>query len=213
MHRIAEAMRGVWRFALALAVVALLVSGLAACGGDDAGSSTAVTTGESTTPATAEKQGPGGDGGDDSSADRGSAGFRTPGGDNSIQTFGEEADDAEVAAASVVLVGYLEARSEEDWAGQCTYLAKAAVAPLEELVARSPQFKGKGCAAALPALMAGTPASTRANTLTGTIASLRVEGDRGFALYHGADGVDYFVPMAKEDGEWKLGAIAPSEFP
>lgn len=47
----------------------------------------------------------------------------------------------------------------------------------------------------------------------GGIASLRVEGDRGFALYHGAKDVGYFVPMVKEEGEWKVGALAPSDFP
>ena len=51
------------------------------------------------------------------------------------------------------------------------------------------------------------------NTLTGGIASFRVEDDRGYALYHGPKGVNYFVPMVNEDGEWKVGALAPSEFP
>jgi hypothetical protein len=95
----------------------------------------------------------------------------------------------------------------------CASLAKAAVAPIEQLAARTPQLRGNGCAKVLEKLTARAPSSTRKNTLSGGIASLRVEGDRGFALYHGTGGVDYFVPMAKEDGEWKVGAIAPSEFP
>ncbi len=199
-------MRGVSRFALALALVALLATGLTACGGGDSDSSTAgstaATSGESSATTT-----------DGSSADQGSASFRTPGGDNSIQNFGEEADAAEVDAASTALADYLQARSEDDWAGQCATLAKAAVAPLEELASRSPQLKGKGCAAILAALVSGAPRSTRTNTMTDGIASLRFEGDRGFALYHGTHGVDYFVPMTREDGEWKVGAIAPTEFP
>jgi hypothetical protein len=198
-------MRGAWKLASALALAVLLASGLGACGGGDSDDSTAppttATSAESTAATTSEGQG------------GGSASFRTPGGDNSIQNFGEEADAAEIDAATAVLDGYLQAGSEDDWAGQCAYLAKATLAPLEQLASGSQQLKGKGCAAVLSALMAGTPASTRANTLTDGIASLRTEGERGFALYHGAKGVDYFVLMVKEDGEWKLGAIAPSEFP
>lgn len=208
LHRIAEAMRGAWRFALALVVAALLATAPLACGDGDPDSSTpgstAATTGESTASAGA---------GDDSSVEAGSSSFRTPGGDNSVQNFGEEADAAELDAAGTALANYLRARAEDDWAGQCRYLAQAARAPLEDLASSSPQLEGKGCAAVLSGLMAGTPKSTRANTMTAGIASLRFEGDRGFALYHGAKGVDYFVSMVKEDGEWKAGAIAPTEFP
>jgi hypothetical protein len=187
-----------------LAIAVLLALTASACGGGDSGDSAtspAAAGGESTAPTTA-----GGDGGS-------ASGFRTPGGDNSIQEFGVEASTAEVDAATATLAAYLKARVAEDWEKDCAYLAKPAVAPLEQLAASSPRLKGKGCAAILAALASGTPRSTRANTMTGAVASLRIEGDRGFALYHGARGVDYFVPMVKEDGEWKLGTLSPSEFP
>ena len=79
--------------------------------------------------------------------------------------------------------------------------------------AHSPQLKGKGCAAILKTLMGQTPSSARANPMTAGIASLRFEGNRGFALFHGAGDVNFFVPMIKEDGKWKVGAIAPTEIP
>ncbi|MGC1165181.1 MAG: hypothetical protein WA862_03655 [Solirubrobacterales bacterium] len=202
-------MEGVRKLVLALALTALLAAGLAACGGDADDSS---ATGTAATKQEAPSSGSADAAPEDDSA-AGSTSFRTPGGDNSIQNFGEEADAAEVDAAGAALAGYLRARSEDDWAGQCAYLAAATVAPLEELAMRSPQIKGKGCAAVLPALTAGAPKSTRANTMTAGIASLRFEGDRGFALYHGTRGVDYFVPMTREGGEWKVGALAPTEFP
>lgn len=230
-------MRGVSKFVLALAVVALLSVGLVACGGGDSssstsGSSTATAT-ESTSTTTTEDQGSGqsGNGGekesgddkggsdsdsgsdDNSSSEEGSASFRTPGGDNSIQNYGEEADGGETEAANAALTAYLTARAKGDWAKQCALLSKAAVEPLEQLASRASQLKGKSCAAILAALMAQGPASTRANPLTGGVASLRFEGEQGFALFHGPDGTDYFVPMVNEDGKWKVGAIAPSEFP
>jgi hypothetical protein len=197
-------MRGVAKLLLATAVAALLASGFAACGSDSNGdNSTAVTS--QTTPATTTTEGPG------SPSDEASASFRTPGGDNSIQNFGEEADSAEVEAATTTLTAYLQARAEEDWVGACTNLARETIEPLEQLASRSPRFKGKGCATILAAFSAGTPSSV--NTLADGIASLRAEGERGFALYHGAEGADYFIPMTKENGEWKVGALAPSEFP
>ena len=145
--------------------------------------------------------------------DDGSASFRTPGGDNSIQNFGEEADAAEVDEASATLSGYMEARAKDDWAKQCTLLAQDRGGAAR--TARHPlaPVQGQGLRGD-PRGAAGTaPASTRTNTLTDGIASLRFEDDRGFALYHGTGGVDYFVPMVKEDGQWKIGAFAPSEFP
>lgn len=193
------------KLALALALVALLAAALSACGGGDSEGSTASPIGgeeTNTAPTTADDKGAGP-----------SAEFRTPGGDNSIQEFGEEADGPEVAAATSVLRGFLKARAAEDFAGQCATLAKSAVAPLEELAARSSQFEEKGCAAVLAALLADASADARVNTMSSDIASLRVEGDRGFALYHGPKGADYFVPMAKEGGEWKVGALEPTEFP
>jgi hypothetical protein len=191
-----------------LALAALMATGLAACGGGDSEGSTstpAATSTEETTaaPTTTKDKGSG------SSAD-----FRTPGGDNSIQNFGEEADATETDAATVVLAGFLRAQAKGDLAKECSYLAKSTVAPLEELASRSPQVKGNGCAAVLAELAAAsTSGSTPAPTMPGAIASLRLEGDRAFALYHGTHGADYFVPMVKEDGKWKVGALAPTEFP
>lgn len=229
-------MRGVSKPLLALAAIALLVLALSACGGGDSSAdSTASTTspeatatspadggGEAGVPSDrtqgeGEDQGSGATAGSkssgDSSADEGSAAFRTPGGDNSIQDYGEEPDEGEFEAANTVLTDFMEARAKGDWSGMCAELAEAAVAPLEDLASRAPQFKGSGCAAILKTLLGSSPAASRANTLTTDIASFRVEGERGFALYHGSEGADYFVPMMKEDGEWKVGALAPSEFP
>jgi hypothetical protein len=194
-------MRRASKLLLAVAFAALLASGFAACGSEDSTDSTAPARQGTTAPATTE------------SGDSGSTAFRTPGGDNSVQNFGEEADAAEAEAASATLASYMRARAEDDWAKQCATLAQLTIEPLQQLASRSPQLKGKDCAAILTALIASTPRSTRVDTMTDGIASLRVEGDRGFALYHGAEGVDYFVPMVKEGGEWKVGALAPTEFP
>jgi len=216
-------MSGGRKLLLAFVLAALLAGSLAACGGDDSSDSTATTTQGAATPGGESGGDAGEDGGetpgesdspdDSGSPEEGSAAFRAPGGDNSIQNFGEEADADEVEAASATLAGYMEARANDEWEKECAHLARVAVEPLEQLAARSAQLEGKDCAGILAALSGGAPPSTRANTMTGPIASLRADGERGFALYHGAKGVDYFMPMAEEDGEWKVGALAPTEFP
>lgn len=225
-------MRGVHKLAVTLTAAALLAAALVACGGGDSTDSTATSTAATTAPAKPagnaggdssaklKKDGSGGSsdssnsGGGSTSSDEGSASFRTPGGDNSIQDFGDEADSSEREEASAALTAFLDARAKGDYAAQCDNLAKAATEPLEELAARSPKVKSKGCAGTLEALTAGAPASTRVSPMTAAgVAALRIEGDRGFALFHGSKGSDYFVPMAKEGGQWKVGAIGPSEFP
>lgn len=134
-----------------------------------------------------------------------------PGGDNSIQNFGEEADTGERAAAEATLSAFEKARVGHDYAVECAQLAKTTLAPLEQFAASNPKLKGRGCPTIIAAFTNG--GSVTGDALTQGVASLRVEGDRGFALYHGPGGADYFIPMVKEDGEWKVGAIAPSEFP
>lgn len=215
---------------LTAAVVALLAFALVACGGGDDETTGATTTGATTTEGTAtapeaddsggnEKQAgddSGGDSGADdssSSAGEGSASFRTPGGDNSIQDFGEEADADQLEAAEAALVGYLDARADGDWKASCEYLADAATQPLQQLAESSPKLKGQSCAVIIGALSAQVPKSSRANPVVDGVASLRVEGDHGFALFHGPQGADFFMTMVEEDGEWKVGALAPSEFP
>jgi hypothetical protein len=188
----------------ALAIAALI----AGCGGgsSSSGSSTSSSgasspNSESTSPASESS------GGSEPSAE-----FFGPTGKNQTAEFGEEASDEEREAASEVLEENLEARAAGDWKGQCDTLSAA--------VAKNTAKQGevanvKGCAASLE-LLAQPPARTkafRANTMTGPIDALRVEGNDGFALYHGAEGQDYSMQMEKEDGEWKVSSLSTRTLP
>lgn len=222
---------------LALALFALLVAGLAACGGSgDSGSTqstaTASSPSTSTTPSSdgsganekqagGEKGGSGGDsggsaGGNSTSgggSDEASAEFRTPGGDNSIQDYGQEADSAELAEAEEAIVAYLDARASSNWEESCEYLAKMAREPIEKLAESSPQLKGKKCGAVIAALSGRLPKAALASPVVEGIAAVRFRGDRGFALFHGPKGTDFFISLVREDGQWKVGSLAASEFP
>jgi hypothetical protein len=222
---------------LTVALVAMLALALSACGssGDSSSSqSTATDTTQSTTaPSGDDSSGGNGagnqkQGGDDSSSaddqdgssdsdqpgsDERSAEFRTPGGDNSIQNYGEEADSGELEEAEEAIVSYLDARAKANWAKSCEYLAAMASEPLEKLAESSPKLKGKDCGEIIGALSAQVPKSALASPVTEGIASVRFKEDRGFALFHGPQGARFFMPLVKEDGEWKVGSLVASEFP
>lgn len=136
----------------------------------------------------------------------GSAQYRVKGGDNSVQEFGEESDEAELEEAATALHDYLVARAEEDWPAACANLAKTVKDQLQSLASRSEELKGKGCAATLEALTPKLPRSVRRETTIVEAGSLRVEGEQGFLLYRGAEGKTYTVLMTPEDG-WKVGSL------
>jgi hypothetical protein len=218
---------------LAVALIALLAFGLAACGGSDESSSSPSTaaSGASRTTTTApaedegggnekqggdEKGGPSGGGStgeDHPRSDEASAEFRTPGGDNSIQNYGEEADEGEREAAEAAIVGYLDARARSDWAKSCGYLAAMTREPLEKLAESSSKLKGEGCGAIVGALSGSMPKSALANPVEEGISSVRSQGQRGFALFHGPNGAKFVISLAREDGEWKVASLVPSELP
>jgi len=144
----------------------------------------------------------------------GSAQFRAKGGDNSIQEYGSEPSGSEFEEAAAALHGYLDARAAGAWAAACEYMDQAIAAELAKLVSQAPGAKGKGgCPEAIAGLSAGVPSRALREAAVADVASLRAEGDSGFLLFHGARGVDYFMPMSHEDGVWKVRAPAASPLP
>lgn len=122
---------------------------------------------------------------------------------NPIAKFGHEASAAEREKVGALITRSLEARAAADFASQCQTLNMAAIENIPGAKNR------RDCAAALKRFaspLAGTK-KVRANTLSGPIVELRIQGNRGYVLYHGNDGKDYYVPVEKEDGAWKLGSI------
>jgi hypothetical protein len=218
---------------LALATAALLGAGFAACGGGSSSDSSATSSAPTTTTANApaaesgtagpktkadggsgenaKTPPPGGSGG---ANEKGAASFAAPTGDNSIQSFGEEAKSGEIAAVEKVLSSYLDARARGEWARSCRYLNTAFVEYLEKTIGQSAHFKKLNCTAIIAAISAAVPAAERKNTLTNGVAALRVGGgERGYVLYHAAGDVDYTIAMANEDGVWKVAGLAPTVLP
>lgn len=223
---IVSVIRGGTRSIAALIVAVLATVLIAACGGSDSettASSTATSTtgggkqegSRGTTGGGSQKDGSGGSsqGSAGSSAEvstplkvsgGGSEQFRSKGGDNSIQDYGEEGDESELQAAAEAVHGFYVARAEGDWGSACSYLAKSMVGQLEALAGQSPQLKNAGCAPVLNAFTRSLPASVRRETTVVDAASLRDDGDRGFLIYFDSEHKPYAMPLANEDGAWKL---------
>jgi hypothetical protein len=136
--------------------------------------------------------------------------FVAPKSDNSVPTFGSEADASERDQAEAALKSYLQARAGEDWASACRQLAKSVREGYEKLGASSAKAKAPSCAQVLAALSKGTDLS---DPLIGPLLSLRVKGANAFALFYGPGHQQYMVPMNREGGEWRPTQVAPIAYP
>lgn len=224
--------QGTWALAAVLAAL-LSVAALVACGGSDS-SPASSATGEGTEASPQGSGGepgrnggetpnkPSGQGDEDSGSGSGagvptsplkvsgggSAQFRVKGGDNSVQEFGEESEEGELEEAATVLHDFYVARVRSEWQRACSKLADAVVGQLRALASQVKQAGGKGCAAILAAITSHLPPSVARESTVVDAGSLRVEGDRGFLIYRGAEGTVYAINMALEDDSWKVGALA-----
>jgi hypothetical protein len=140
----------------------------------------------------------------------GSEQFRTKGGDNSIQDYGEEGDASELDAAASTLHNFLDARAAGDPAAACEYMSKAIIESFKQLAAQSKQTNvDTSCAGLLETLT--NPAakqSMQAEADAADVHSLRIEDERAFVIYTGIGGTVFAMPMANEDGAWKVASIA-----
>jgi len=142
----------------------------------------------------------------------GSSQFRVKGGDNSIEEYGGESSGSEFEEASAALHDYLDARAAGAWAAACEYLAAGVALQLAQLT-ETQGGEGSGCRQALASISLELAPGVLREAAVADVASLRTEGDSGFLLFNGAHGVDYFVPVAREDGAWKVAAPVPSALP
>ena len=139
----------------------------------------------------------------------GSKQFEVKGGDNSVQEFGGEASASELDKAATALHNFLDARAEGNWAATCTYMSKSVVESFEKLAAQSKQLGGASCAAILEKLT--NPAarqSMKAEAEKANVRSLRTEGEQAFVIYTAIGSAILAMPMANEDGDWKVASLA-----
>lgn len=219
--------RGPTRSIAVLAVTALTVLLLAACGGSTDTSSTTGTDngsgggtqGENDAGTTRQEQS-GGDSSTGFTAEEvevplevsggGAEQFLVKGGDNSIQEFGEESDESELQEAAETVHSFFVARATSDWKGACSYISKSMSAKLEQLAKSSTELEDKSCASFLESFTGQPTASEWRETTTVDAGSLRTEDEQAFLIYYGPDKTVYAMPLADEDGTFKVGALAGS---
>jgi hypothetical protein len=144
--------------------------------------------------------------------------FLVPGGDNVVQTFGNEATPGEREQASRVLALWMRARAAQDWKKDCSYFSRAYKHSLVAKDAtRVTHGKVKTCPQALE-YFGHLASGSYENNFTGDIDSLRVgEVEKvggnellpAYAQYHGTDGKDWVIPLQREDGVWKIAIATP----
>jgi hypothetical protein len=218
-----------------VALAALLIAvGLAACGGGDSSSSTTTeasqeqTEGKSSQDASKQGSAKSDEGKSDegqaaesgpsasdftpkphSDSGGGSAPYRTKGGDNSVQEFGEEADSSEFDAAATVLHNFLDARAEGNWAATCEYISKTIIESVEKLAAKAKQLEDKSCGGILEKLTNPAARSAmKAEAEQANVRSLRTEGEQAFLLYTGPHATIFSMPVKNEGGAWKVASLA-----
>lgn len=140
----------------------------------------------------------------------GSTQFRTKGGDNSIQEFGDESSESELQEAAEVVHSFYVSRAAEEWGKACSYLAKSNAEQLEQLVSQASKGKEAGCATALKVFTQPLPVAVEREITTVDAGSLRHEGEQGFLIYYGADHVKYAMPLKNEGGSWKVAGLSGS---
>lgn len=137
----------------------------------------------------------------------GSGQFRSEGGDNSIQDFGEEAGEAELQEVAKIVHDFYVARIEGKWDTACSYLSKSNIEELEELASQAPEYKNADCGTALEAFTRTLPASVQREATTVDAGSFRRDGEQGFLIYYGANRQTYAMPLKTEGGTWKVTAL------
>jgi hypothetical protein len=211
-----------------LALAAMLL--VAGCGGDDESTTTAATP-PATTTASGDKGSGDEKGSDkDKSSDDGkepktvsqkdappveTIGAPKPpkGGDDSIHTFGKEASEADLRGSAAALNGYLQARVKRDWALACAYMSSGISEQLTQLAQQAPEGKDLDCAGILEAMSAHLDKKSLKRMASIKIGTARVDGDRAFVLYKEAGVGWMMMPMQRENGEWRVAAIAGSVLP
>lgn len=140
----------------------------------------------------------------------GSGQFRTKGGDNSIQEYGDEPSRAVFDEAAAVLHDFLDARAAGAWRSACQRLAGSVVTGLVQQLAGQANGGPGHCAEILAALSSGAPPAVLREAAQADVGALRVKGESGFLLFRGAHGESFLMPMRREGGHWKVAAVAAS---
>jgi hypothetical protein len=176
-------------------VAAALAVAVSACGDDDD-----------------QGSGPSGsDRGRDAGAEGEAPASRSP--EESIRTYGTEADDDTEAAIETAVTDFYAAKAAGDGAGTCAQLAREARKTLVQTLGRSGELKGKGCSAIVSHLLEDLHPQYLDRIERVEVTGARVKDDRGLALIEIEATPEEVIPVRREGSSWKVAAFVGSDIP
>ena len=129
------------------------------------------------------------------------------GGDNSIQSYGLESRSVDRLQAASIVKAYLDAQAAGRWSEACSYLTAELHAKLEALALEAEGSSAQGCPQTMEAFLANTSTDALRTVADIEAISMRVQGSRAFLIYKDGEGSTAELVMAREGGEWKVGAL------
>lgn len=127
-----------------------------------------------------------------------------------VVEFGVEASPEDFEAVAAALHGYLDAKEARNWELACQYMSSEAIKSIAQF---APEPETATCPRLLEDFSSGTSPKILRRLAVADVGSVRIAGDEAHALYDGARDFGFFMPMAFEDGLWKVRALAPSILP
>ena len=121
--------------------------------------------------------------------------------------FGEEGSGPELEEAEETLSAYLAVHSKEDWKASCDLLSKPMLDKIEHLAISSTALEDKSCPAFLESFVVLSAQEKREGEAVES-GSLRQQGDKGYLIYYGKGEVVYAMPLDRQDGGWRVGALS-----
>jgi len=197
--------------AIAIAVAGCGSSSNSTTGSTSAGTQQTTTPGGSkptTTPqsgsqgANAEKQGSS-SGGTGEEFGKGDPYSAPKGGDNSIQTYGDEASGGEKAAVTSAMFAFFRALAAKDYAKVCAGVSEKTREGVEQFMKL--QHKEGSCPSILESIIGASPggAQEAKKAANGSVGHVRVGEGNAFILFTPAGGKPSYFVMKQEGGQWK----------
>lgn len=138
---------------------------------------------------------------------KGDAYLAPKGGDNSIQTYGDEAGRADRADVTKAMFAYFRALAAQDYAKVCAGLSEKTREGIEQFMKL--QHKSGGCTSLLKTLLSISPGGTleAKKAAEGSVGHVRIGEGNAFVLFTPAGGKPSYFVMKEENGQWKATGI------
>jgi hypothetical protein len=132
--------------------------------------------------------------------------FKAPaGGDDSIQTFGEEAEGDEKDEVVAAMQSFFRALAANDAERVCAGLSSGNVKQFELFLKAQ---KEEGDCTTVLAKFLGRQKAEAEKAINGQVFQVRVEGENAFVLFIPEGGTASYFVMKREDDEWKSTSIS-----